>query len=869
MNSRLAIIALSCGLVAISSSRAAGQVNKADRDFWSFRRLGTVTTPPVADASWRQTPIDDFILAKIELRGLMPAPSALRRTLISRATLDLCGLRPTPQQIEAFVHDDSQIAWERVIDRLLASPHYGERWARHWLDVVRFAESYGFEHDLDNEHAYHYRDFVIRALNDDMPFDQFVRWQLAGDELAPEQPLARMATAFLAIGVRNADIAKVRVEQERYDELDDIASTIGTSMLALSIGCARCHEHKYDPISQENYYQFIATFERTVRGEINLALRHGEVPTKVLVASEGITPLPRIYNPPPAFFETTWFLERGNARLKDHEVTPGFLDVLTSLDTYAKRERDGEKGNKGAPTYRRAALANWISDHDHGAGALLARVIVNRLWQHHFGRGIVTTPNDFGQRGARPSHPELLEWLAVELIRNGWRLKPLHRSILLSSAWQQATLAAPRTKVDDALFRGHRVRRLEAESIRDQMLAISGTWNSRMLGPGTLAKDQHRRSIYFRVKRSQQIPLMALFDAPDGLQSIGERPQTTVAPQALTLMNANHIQALAASFARRLTKEGSSRSNVVRAGYREALGRSPTAKELARSMDFIVHQERHYETPLRIITSPVASEAIVFWLDATRLGMDSRRVPEWVSRHPDESPLSFSAFTNDAPRLVLASTPQQTASVRFGPMRTILRADDHPSLNFGTSDFTVSLLFRINESSDGDDQILGKDSFRGGNSYTGYFFQHMRGHLRFSTRNLVADKGPVNYLDSTASVHKGRWHRATGVRRDGTLHLYLDSSSGPNVSRREVSPTNIDNTVGFKIGDMDEHDSGSLEGNIAEVLVYNRGLSDNEVHDLHEYLVRKHLGNAGTPLDYAIRDFCQVLFCLNEFVYIE
>lgn len=233
----MAIIALACGLAGLSS-RADGQVSEADRQFWSFQRLDAVTAPAVRDKSWCQTLIDDFILAKIEQPGLKPAPAAARRTLIRRVTLDLWGLPPTPQQIDSFVHDDSHNAWEKVIDRLLASPHYGERWARHWLDVVRFAESYGFEHDLDNDHAYHYRDFVIRALNDDMPFDQFVRWQLAGDELAPEQPLARMATAFLAIGVRNADIAKVRVEQERYDELDDIASTIGTSMLGLSIGCA-------------------------------------------------------------------------------------------------------------------------------------------------------------------------------------------------------------------------------------------------------------------------------------------------------------------------------------------------------------------------------------------------------------------------------------------------------------------------------------------------------------------------------------------------------------------------------------------------------------------------------------------------------
>jgi hypothetical protein len=584
-----AISTFACGVFALCSGWAGGQTTDAERDFWSFRRLRDVTTPSVEDSSSCRTPIDRFILAKIEQRGLKPASPTARRTLIRRATLGLLGLPPTPQQSDGFVNDRRPDAWERTVDRLLASPHYGERWARHWLDVARFAESYGFEHDLDNDHAYHYRDFVIRSLNDDMPFDQFVRWQIAGDELAPDDSLARMATGFLAVGVRNADIAKVRVEQERYDELDDIASTIGTSMLGLSIGCARCHDHKYDPISQQNYYEFIAIFERTIRGEVELAVQPGDPPTKVLVAGDGITPLPRIYNPPPAFFEKTWFLERGDAKLKDHEVTPRFLDILTSQEWRPKHPQGADN--------RRAALARWISDHEEGAGALLARVIVNRLWQHHFGRGIVATPNDFGQRGTPPTHPDLLEWLSAELIRNDWQLKPLHRMILRSSTWQQAVLSEQRSEVDDELFRGHKLRRLEAESIRDQMLAVSGAWDNRMFGPGTLAEEQPRRSIYFRVKRSQQITMMALFDAPDALQSIGERPETTVAPQALTLLNASHIQNLATSFSRRLTATHASLPETVRAGYRETLGRFPTADELTTAIDFIEQQRRDYNDP--------------------------------------------------------------------------------------------------------------------------------------------------------------------------------------------------------------------------------------------------------------------------------
>ena len=372
-------------------------ITDLDRRFWSFLPLAQPALPTVEDQSWCVKGVDHFVVAGFDRHDLAPVPPASREILIRRVKLVLLGLPPTVAEVRDFVTADRPDAWTRLIDRLLASPHYGERWGRHWLDVVRFAESYGFEHDLDNLNAYHYRDFVIQALNENMPYDQFVRWQIAGDELAPQEPWAWMATGFLAAGVRNADIAKVRVEQERYDELDDIASTIGTAMLGLSIGCARCHDHKFDPLTQENYYRFVATFQRTVRGEVELEVTAGQPATKVLVASEGITPLPRIYNPPPAFYDKTWFLRRGDVKLKEHEVAPGFVEVLTSPErTPAVAMWANRTLPTGDKTYHRSRLAEWITDSRHGAGALLARVIANRVWQHHFGRGIVATPNDFG-----------------------------------------------------------------------------------------------------------------------------------------------------------------------------------------------------------------------------------------------------------------------------------------------------------------------------------------------------------------------------------------------------------------------------------------------------------------------------------------
>ena len=845
-------------------------ITDADRKFWSFRPLTPISPPVPGDSAWCRTKIDRFILAKIEKHGLRPLSAASREKLIRRASLDLLGLPPSPEEIDAFVNDPSDNAWGTVIDRLLASPHYGERWGRHWLDAVRFAESYGFEHDLDNENAYHYRDFVIRALNDDMPYDRFVRWQLAGDELAPDKPLARMATGFLAAGVHNADFAKVRVEQERYDELDDIASTIGTSMLGLSIGCARCHDHKYDPISQESYYRFITAFERTVRGEIELAVWPGDSKkSKVLVAGEGVTPLARIYNPGPAFFEKTWFLRRGDTGLKGHEVSPGFLEVLMPADATARQwNTSADAARKAGSTFRRTALSKWITDTKSGAGSLLARVIVNRLWQHHFGRGIVATPNDFGARGTAATHPALLDWLTTKLTQGGWRLKTLHRQIMLSATYRQDVTGGWRSPLDEELFRGRKVRRLEAEAIRDSMLAISGGLDRTMYGPGTLAEDQPRRSIYYKVKRSQMIRMMTLFDAPDALQGIGRRPSTTVAPQALALMNGPLVEQFAMGLAGRLSlKFEEHPDETVQRAFRETLGRMPTDKELSGSLRFIQRQQKEYgDKPP--INSPASEGSVVLWLDATAL--PDENVTQWNSRGPSAGALSFRPI-DGAPRRVVGSTPLKRHAVRFDKGVNILRASDHLSLNFGTGDFTITTLFRIASSARDDNHILGKDSFPGqGNSYTGYFLQHSGNRLRFATRDLRSGKGPVNYLDSTKAIRKGRWYRLTAVRESGTLRLFFNDSAAADGSLAETSPTNVNSPTGFKIGDMDEHRSGAFQGDIAELLIYNRALSEDEIHLNHDYLSQKYLAVAATTArEHALADFCQALFCLNEFIYVE
>jgi hypothetical protein len=631
-------------------AKKAMVVTDEDRQFWSFRPIQRPALPAVKNEGWCLTPLDRFLLAKMEEKGLAPNPAVEQRKLIRRVYFDLLGLPLKPEEVEAFVNDSSPDALGRLVDRLMDSPHFGERWARHWLDVARFAESHGYEQDYDRPTAYHYRDFVIKAFNQDLPYDVFVKWQIAGDEIAPDNPLALMATGFLAAGVHSTQITANQVEKERYDELDDMARTLGTAFLGLTIGCARCHDHKFDPIPTADYYRLLSTFTTTVRSDMEIDLdpkgyqqakakfdqEHRGLlgrlqrleanplsdPTvsrahdrlarlvadhekaapkrnvvKALISSEGV-PAVRTHTQGGDFLEQTHFLKRGDSNQKGDVATQGFLQVL-------ERNPDREKRWLRTPppgwhtSYRRRGLADWITDTEQGAGHLLARVIVNRLWQHHFGRGIVATPSDFGYQGEKPTHPELLDWLADELIRNGWRLKPIHKLIVTSAAYaQSANLDRDKLALDpdNKLLWRHPRQRLEAEIVRDALLAISGTLDEKPFGPGTLDPSHKRRSIYFFVKRSQLVPSMILFDAPDALQGLEQRSSTIIAPQALMLLNNAAVRGYAKEFGKRLAPAADrSFEEAVRSGYAIALGRAPRGEELADSVQFIREQAESYK----------------------------------------------------------------------------------------------------------------------------------------------------------------------------------------------------------------------------------------------------------------------------------
>ncbi|MFO0952805.1 MAG: DUF1549 domain-containing protein [Isosphaeraceae bacterium] len=564
-----------------------------DRNYWAFRPLRPAAPPAVRDASWPKTPVDRFILAALEAKGIAPNGPADRRALIRRVSFDLVGLPPTPEEVDAFLADRRPDAYERLVDRLLASPRYGERWARHWMDVARFAESHGYEQDYDRPHAYHYRDFLIRALNADMPYDQFVRWQLAGDELAPNDPQAMAATGFLGAGAFPTQLTEAEFESARYNELDDMTATTGTAMLGLTVGCARCHDHKFDPISIGDYYRLATTFTTAIRSEIDLPLGPGGKPTKVQVTSEGFPHTKHHADDRgfPHFYPTTYVLSRGDPEQKKNEAEPGFLRVLMAQGDRDSAWKVPPPAGWTRTSFRRATLARWLTDAEKGSGALAARVMVNRLWQHHFGRGIVATPNDFGAQGDRPTHPELLDWLADDLVRGGWQLKRVHRLLVTSAAYTQSSRSdESRARVDreNLLLWRYTPRRLEAEPVRDSLLAVSGRLDGTMYGPGTLDPNMRRRSVYFFIKRSQLIPAMMLFDWPEHLVSIGRRSSTTTAPQALLFMNSPLGRSAAEGLASRLDPARTPES--VREAYRIAFGREPEPAESGAAASFLAAQ---------------------------------------------------------------------------------------------------------------------------------------------------------------------------------------------------------------------------------------------------------------------------------------
>ncbi len=688
----------------IDSGAEASPIAQDPASHWSFQSPRRPPIPRVQGTA--RTAVDNFLLAALEARGFTPAAPAGRETLLRRAYINLLGLPPSPAEQAAFLGDNSPDAWRKLVESLLARPQYGERWARHWLDTVRYGESNGYERDGTKPHAWRYRDYVIRAFNQDKPFDRFVTEQLAGDELPDTNAETQIATTFLRLGTWDDEPAEPA--QDRYDQLDDILAASSTAFLGLTLRCARCHDHKFEPFSQKDYYRVLSVFtplkrpqddrkdlDRLVGTASELASYAREkekadglvkdVERKIETQRKDL--LKRLFAHKAERTQATLsfldhaevvlafateekrrnkeqkqVVEKFNAQLdtalraEATAVENGQLDEwkrdIAAIDAARSPEpprayvwyeegpdaprarllergdpsRPGEEVAPGVPTViagdaaappaatarssgRRLWFAQWLTRRDN---PLLARVIVNRLWQWHFGEGLVATENDFGVAGARPTHPELLDYLATELIDSGWSVKHIQRLILNSAAFQRTSEWNAKAGAADAgnsLLWRWKPRRIDAEAVRDSMLAAAGHLNSQMSGAsifpelpravlegqsrpgdgwGKSAADQaSRRSVYIFVKRSLAVPELEALDSPDTASSCEQRTVSTTGPQALTFLNGDFTHRQARGLAARVVQEAAGWEARIARAYQIALQRAPEAEERKAASAFL------------------------------------------------------------------------------------------------------------------------------------------------------------------------------------------------------------------------------------------------------------------------------------------
>lgn len=597
---------------------------RGGRDWWAFQKIVRPTIPS-EDSSLH--PIDALLRKTLESKGLSPAPPATPQQLLRRLSYDLIGLPPTADEVDAFVESFSEKRYEQEVDRLLASPQFGERWGRYWLDVVRYAETNGYERDALKPHAWKYRDWVIRALNDDMPYDRFLLEQLAGDEIEPRTESAVVATGFLRLGTWD-DEPNDPFEYQ-YDRLEDLVHATSTAFLGLTVKCARCHDHKFDPIPQRDYYKLAAAFWAGPVAHRKREWNGGPTSEELGYEVLGWTDLSS--QPPPLHL-----LKKGNPHHPGEAVEAGGLSLIgVSGDSFTPQ------GNSKT-TMRRTQLAQWLARPDH---PLTSRVAVNRIWLHLLGEGLVRTPDNFGFQSPPPVHPALLDWLASELQSQGWRLKPIIKQIVMSQTYRQSSMHPSEAALavidpnNHYFWRANR-RRLDAESLRDSLLKASGRLDLRMGGPSFHAsidaealeglsmkesaykaspeEEQRRRSIYMFVKRSLVVPMMTVFDCCDTTAPTGRRDVTIVAPQALTLMNNQTIQRESREIAGRVLAQSSDEVGRIHTAWRIVLGRSPSTKEISFAQKHLLTMAQHWESkPLLELEKGSQSTEQELWIWAS------------------------------------------------------------------------------------------------------------------------------------------------------------------------------------------------------------------------------------------------------------
>ena len=855
---------------------------------WAFQPVVRPPLPRVVDVGWCRTPIDRFILSRLESQDLHPAPAATAHALIRRVYFDLIGLPPLPEEVDTFMADSS--SYDQLVDRVLADPNYGERWGRHWLDLVRYADTNGYEVDGEKPLAWKYRDYVVRALNSDKPYDRFVQEQLAGDELPDASVETLIATGFLRVGPwdaeRGASVQKSEVIAERYNELDDMVSTTSLVFLGLTMGCARCHTHKFDPLTAQDYYSMVAVFhplERSHDGRTEKA--DPAVPPRVLKAEPDIKSpegyfLRELSPQPPE----TRLLKRGNPNQPGELVSPAVpMSLVEQPPEFLPPDEFTSR--------RRTSLAHWITDSQN---PLTARVIVNRVWQYHFGHGLVRTSNDFGRRSDKPSHPELLDWLAAWFVDDAeWSLKRLHRLIMTSSTYRmskQWNAVGAEHDVENRLLWHFPYRRLEMEVVRDSILSVSGQLNRQMFGssmyphvptaskrsaynPGSLWKpfderDASRRTVYAFLKRTFIPPMFDVLDFCDTSRSVARRDITTVAPQALTLLNGEFVNRQARHFADRLIREvGANPVEQIEWAYRLALGRQPTSAELQDMTDFLKEEAAAAAALLatsdqgdrgRQDTPPKSN--LVLWLGA---GWGVKTSPgNVVTKWLDQAGYERHAEANGNPVIIPEALNGQPV-IRFDGQ------DDWFAVagNVVTSAQHTIIAVVNDTGSGGTRNLIGNWDGPNGNSYSSVFLGTEDGEsgnrkIRFTDDNVLQ-------ANDQLLEHPQQPFVLTAISDEDDARVFQNATllgaKGTAIAERKFD-------TDWTIGRQGTLDGEYWTGDVAEILVYEAVLNKQDRQRVWQYLGKKY-GLSGLIVDTKSPDplaqVCRVIFNLNEFVYAD
>lgn len=925
------------------------------RTWWSFQPVVRPAVPAAPSGAAIANPIDAFVSARLAAAGLHPNPSATRAELARRAWFDLIGLPPSAEELQAFVDDPSPDAWPKLVDRLLATPQYGERWGRHWLDVVRYAQTNGYERDEEKPLAWRYRDYVIQSLNDDKPYDRFVNEQLAGDELEDSSNEAVLATGFYRIGVWDAEPDDT--EQANFDELDDVVRTIGEGFMGVTLGCARCHDHKFDPFSQEDYFSTLA-FVRNVR-RYSVPVYSGQSPVmtplnfdrksyeewergrqrlqadlerersgidergRALLIEQRLdqlSPDVRVaWDTPPAKrtppqqllvagvpmqkpdqldivsalsrelahrrFELDALIEqaknsyvgnfdwalsvkeagtvapptnvhvRGKADSPAQEVPPRFVRVLCPTDEAALPEIP-EPAAHSRTTGRRRVLADWIASPEH---PLTARVMVNRIWQHHFGRGLVPTPNDFGRTGSPPTDQALLDWLASEFVERGWSIKAMHRLIMGSNAYRMSSQAEdPAALAADAaneLLWHQNLRRLDAEVLRDSVLSASGTLNLEPGGRGFFPRlsrealaggsrpgegweisppeQQNRRSIYAYVKRSLLVPLLEVFDYTSTALPVAERTTTTIASQALMMLNSEFMNEQAAAFAQRVEREaGDDPRRQVRAAFRGALSRDPTASEEALALDALARQTQAFADvkPLLTFRARLPSRVEGSFLGQLE-GKDMLYGPSSGWRYLRGG--WGNAYNKTEAKDELSGPAALLEEPPLGDVTLATRMQLHAGCEY------ASLCLRA--SVDGDDDLDGLE----------VRFEPAAGSSPGRVRLLLHGKETTTLAEAAAPVTVGQWHAVQVSAQGSRVQVRMDAdAAAPPLLDVDAEALPATGAVGLRTwGEALQLD---------ELTVSSGGSVVHVAPDA-----------AGPPARRALESLCLTLLNLNEFVYVD